>query len=110
MPLETFHSHVNIVYVYDGVVYNTDEILFSKSLLFCCVVSPFLFHLHSDAVYHSSQQLCRIVILLDLLIAYVQQNINALDCNYCILLFEIGPRNVNMYPFDMAELQRKRQS
>lgn len=99
-----------VVYIHYRIVYNTNQIFLCKSLLFSCTVSPFLLHLEFDAIQHTSQQFCRVHVLLHLLIADVEQHVDALDCDYCIFLFEISPRNIDVYSFNMTEFKRKRQS
>lgn len=48
--------------------------------------------------------------MLDLLVADVEEDIDALYCDYCVFLFETSPRDMDMYFLNMAELEGKRQS
>lgn len=110
VSLEAFQPNVNVVYVNDCIVYYPYEVLFGKSLLFPDALRPLLLHFHLDSLDHALQQLCRIIIILDLLIAHVEQNVDAFHCDYCALLLQIRPRDVDMYPLDMAELEGEWQS
>ena len=46
--------------------------------------------------------------MLDLLVADVEEDIDTLDCDYCVFLFETSPRDMGMYFLNMAELEGKR--
>ena len=43
-----------------------------------------------------------------LLVADVEEDIDTLDCDYCVFLFETSPRDMDMYFLNMAELEGKR--
>jgi hypothetical protein len=101
---------MDVVYVNDSVVDDTDQILLREGLLLRAVVCPFLFHLQTDTFDHTSQEFSGVDVFLDLLVADVEKNIDAFDSDHRILFFEVGPGDVDVYPLDVAEFESEGES
>lgn len=102
-------SDVDIVDIDDGVVDDANEVLLREGLLLAAL-RPFFLHLHLYALDHAAQQLGGVYALLHLLVADVQQHVDALHLHHRVLLLEGGPGDVDVDFFDVAELQREGQA
>jgi len=100
---------MDIVDVDDGIVDDANEVLLGEGLLLAAL-GPLLLHLHLYAVDHAAQQFGGVDGLLHLLVADVQQHVNALHLHHRVLLLEGSPGDVDVDLFDVAELQREGQA
>ena len=102
----TLQSHMDVVHADHDIVHNPNEILLCECFFLTAVV-PFLLHFHFDAFHHASQQFCGVHCFVDFLVADVEEHIDALYLDYGVFFLEGGPGDVDVYLFDVAELERE---
>lgn len=109
VPAIALKPDVDIVDIDHCVVHDPDEVLLCKGLLLVALV-PLLLHLHPYALYHALQQFVCIYAIIDLLVADVQQHVDAPYVDEGVLLLETRPGDVYVYLFDVAEFEREGQA
>lgn len=106
VPVSTvaFEPDMYVIDINHCVIDNPNKVLLRKGFLLIALLAPLFLHLKLYPFQHALQQFCGIDLFLNLLIADVQQNIDTLHVYKCVLFFQTGPRNINVYLLNVTEL------